>query len=234
VHKILVTGHTGFVGKSLVEYVKHKQIQVMGFSKSNGFDLTRLHDLGFLDPENISGIIHLAADSDVNACEKNRKVPFVFASSDQVFDGLKGNYCPEDETCPINEYGKQKLLAENEIQKVNSQAVICRLALMIGEHGGYEKAFVENVKAGKEQTLFTDEIRSVLPVEDAAKFLFKALHLQAGIYHVGGLKAMNRYELGLQLATKHNLKSSLLKQGLQKDVVLLAQRPKNVSFKIEK
>jgi dTDP-4-dehydrorhamnose reductase len=259
-YKILITGHTGFVGKSVCEAVLKQGYQVLGLSRTGceiegiiNFprDLTQIKTYDFLDQYAIHGIIHLAANSDLNNCEedpvqsglinvnasiglakyaKKRHIPFIFASTDQVFDGAQGNYSPEDDANPLNQYGTQKLQAEQEVLKICPQAVICRLPLMIGANGGYEKALLENLKAGKEQTLFTDEIRSVAKVEDVALALVNALESKSGIYHLGGPKPINRYELGKLLAEKYGLNQSLIKPGLQSDVQMKAKRPKNVSL----
>ena len=259
-NKILITGHTGFVGKALCVEAKAKNFQILGLSRTGSEimgiinfprDLSQRLELDFLKAYKISGIVHLAAISDVNACEENpqesefinvraslqlaqyakeQNIAFVFASSDQVFDGEQGNYHPQDEALPLNQYGAQKLKAEQEILKLYPKAVICRLPLMIGAHGGYEKALVAKLKAGIEQSLFTDEIRSVAKVEDVSSLLIDALSWEGGIYHLGGPAPMNRYELGKLIAKKYNLDMSLLKPGLQSDVQMKAKRPKDVSM----
>lgn len=259
-YKILITGHTGFVGKTLCEAAIKQNYQVLGLSRTGSEiqglinfprDLVTLENFEFLDSYALHGIIHLAANSNVNDCEKNvaqsellnvkasvhlaayaklKGIHFIFASSDQVFDGEKGNYSPSDKANPVNQYGIQKLKAELEILQTYPKAVICRLPLMIGAEGGYEKALVENLKAGKEQTLFTDEIRSVAQVEEVANGLLKAMNKDGGIHHLGGPKPMNRFELGKFIAEKYGLDLSLLKPGLQSDVKFKAKRPKNVSM----
>jgi len=259
-NKILVTGHSGFVGKNICKELEVNDYEIIGVGRTNQKeynyqvikkDLSNIESVDFLENRNIEGVIHLAANSNVNDCELNpnesfkinveasvllaeyaakHNIPFVFTSSDQVFDGKKGNYKPSDNAAPINEYGKQKRAAEIEILKINPNAVICRLPLMIGKNGGYAKAFVENLKASKRQTLFTDEIRSVEQVEVVAQKLVKALNFKGGIYHFGGPKAMNRYEIGVMLAEKYGLDKNLLQKGLQSEVKMLAARPSDVSM----
>jgi dTDP-4-dehydrorhamnose reductase len=165
------------------------------------------------------------------ACKK--QIPFVFTSSDQVFDGKKGNYNEEDLTNPLNNYGKQKLLAEKLALK--NKGIVCRMPLMIGDKGGYEKSLSQNLLAKKEQTLFTDEWRSVLHAELAAKALIKTIKWETGIYHLGGSKRINRYDLGLEIAKKiEGFDFSLVKQGKQTDVSFTAKRPADVSLNSEK
>lgn len=259
-NKLLITGASGFVGSALCQIAFRQSFGVLGMQRQAGklenienilCDLSCTQNYDFLDAYSLGGIIHLAANSDLNACEKSpelsyqlnviasknlaayakkREIPFVFASSDQVFDGEKGNYTSTDEAVPLNQYGKQKLEAENACLKINANSIICRLPLILGAQGGYEKSFVSNLKEGKIQKLFIDEIRSVAQVEQVCQSLLEALDWEGGRYHLGGPKAMNRYEIGLELAKKHHLDSTLIKQAKQADVVMAAARPKNVSM----
>ena len=57
-----------------------------------------------------------------------------------------------------------------------------------------------------------------------------ALNFKGGIYHFGGPKAINRYEIGIMLAEKHQLDKNLLQKGLQSDVKMMAARPSDVSM----
>lgn len=257
---ILITGHTGFLGHYLIQTLLNQAHQVIGMSRgiiSNPSiteiqaDLSEASFIDSLKDVNIDGIIHVAANGNVGACEKDEKasfainvkatvelaryaskkqIPFVFTSTDQVFDGEKGQYTPTDEALPLNTYGAHKLAAEKGVLSVYPQAVVCRMPLMIGEHGGYEQAFVKNLQNKIPQTLFTDEIRSVLEAKKAAQYLVDALSWRGGLYHLPGPKDMNRYELGILLAEKHGLDKSLLKPGKQSDVKLSVSRPKNATL----
>ncbi|MCB9257163.1 MAG: SDR family oxidoreductase [Chitinophagales bacterium] len=259
-NKLLITGASGFVGTALCRIAINRGFSVLGMqrqaSSTASFeslvsDLSKTQSFAFLDRYSLDGIIHLAANSDVNACEnfpkesyllnvvasknlatyaKKRNIPFVFASSDQVFDGEKGNYSTQDQALPLNQYGKQKLEAENACLASYTKSVVCRLPLMLGAHGGYEKNFIANLKEGKVQKLFTDEIRSVAQVDEIAKSLIEALSWGGGLYHLGGPKPMNRYEIGLYLAEKYHLASALLEPAKQADVSMAAARPKDVSM----
>jgi dTDP-4-dehydrorhamnose reductase len=258
---ILVTGHTGFLGHYLTETLISKGYQVTGLSRGKNSnpkiteiqaDLSDSTFLKELEDLSIDGIIHAAANGNIDACEKdkqasfainvkaaldlvkyasNKKIPFVFTSSDQVFDGEKGQYAPTDEARPLNSYGTHKLAAEKGVLSIYSEAVVCRMPLMIGDYGGYEKALVKHLFSGTAQILFTDEIRSVLQAKDAAQLLAEALNWKGGLYHLPGPKDMNRYELGVYLAEKHGLDKSLLIPGKQGDVNLRVQRPKNATMR---
>jgi len=48
---------------------------------------------------------------------KEKDIPIVHYVSDYVFDGEKGEYTEEDRPIPISNYGRSKLLGEEEIKK---------------------------------------------------------------------------------------------------------------------
>lgn len=259
--KILLTGHTGFIGKNVKNHLEKKH-EIIGLSRNatdNPKDIVLNLATDFnaekIIHNKVDAIIHLAAQSNVNECETNKNetyqinvcasvklasyafannIPFVFASSDQVYDGKRNFYTEKHKAEPLNEYGKQKLQAEKEIKSIYPKSVILRFALVIGENGGYEKALVNNLRERKTQTLFTDETRSVIAVEDLCHAVEKALQWNGDIYNLGGSVALNRYELGVAIAQKYDLDLFLLKKGLQSEIKMRAKRPKNVILNSDK
>lgn len=205
-------------------------------------------------------IIHLAAISDTNYCESNieiakqvnitasinlasyasgRNIPFIFISTDLVFDGIKGNYDETDNTYPLNEYGKQKAFTEKEILSLNKNACVLRMPLMFGYAGYYSQSFlqpfIENIKSNKKQMLFTDEYRSILDGKSAAKGIMLALDNNwKGIYHLGGNEKISRYDFGLRICDEYSLDKELLIPTLQKDLKLAAPRPADVTLNSNK
>jgi dTDP-4-dehydrorhamnose reductase len=251
--QLLITGASGFLG----QYVCAQAVSDFTLITTSRNDLKNPLDLNneealrsFLDKIKVDGVIHLAANGHINYCEENREetyklnvratqilaiyacklqIPFVFTSTDQVFDGTKSFYEETDQPNPLNVYAQQKLQAEQLV--LENKGVVCRMPLMIGEKGGYQKTFAENLLAGKEQHLFVDEWRSVLSAEYGAKALLKALQWESGIYHLGGPKRVNRFELGIQIAQNiPQVDLSLIKKASQKDIDFLAQRPADVSL----
>ena len=55
--KIAITGHTGLVGKALVYECVKQDIKVLGFSRSNGYDIT--------SPESVGNLITDAKECDI-------------------------------------------------------------------------------------------------------------------------------------------------------------------------
>ena len=95
-------------------------------------------------------VIHLAAVSSPAACEKNaerseainkplallaalpKSTAFVFLSTDQVYDGVGGNYAHGAAARPVNRYGLAKLAFEEALHAALPAAVSLRSSLILG------------------------------------------------------------------------------------------------------
>jgi dTDP-4-dehydrorhamnose reductase len=161
-------------------------------------------------------------------------VPFVFTSTDLVFDGKKGLYIETDTVNPISTYGEQKVEAENIIRKIYPEAAICRMPLMVGATGGNKQGYLQNflAKAGKGEAmkLFTEEFRTPLGGGSAARGLLHAIGNFKGTYHLGGKERMSRFDLGEKIATAFGIPKDGLTPLKQAEVKMPAPRPPDVSF----
>lgn len=201
------------------------------------------------------GVVHLAAESKPNWCQENPEtshrinvvlsrtlaqqcaianIPFVFASSDQVFDGLNAPYTEDDPLSPVNLYGEQKALAESAILQCYPQATVCRMPLMFGAApptaNSFLQPFLQMLRNKQELNLFTDEIRTPASGTTAAKGLLLALDKVQGIVHLGGKERISRYDFGRLMVDVFELPPEGLKAGRQRDVPMSAPRPLDVSL----
>lgn len=219
-------------------------------------DLTNYEKLKQLIKDiNPSAIIHTAAAADPIFCQKNPyvsnkinvetsvniaglcsdlQIPYIFTSTDLVFDGLNPPYYEDDSVCPVNIYGEQKVLAETGILKIYPKTAICRMPLMFGLCGPHGKSFIqpmiESMKKGKKLNLFTDEIRNPISGKTAATGLFLALDRVCGILHLGGNESISRYDFGKLMAKVFKFNNAKLIPCLQKDLNLSTKRPPDVSL----
>ncbi|MBD2137313.1 NAD(P)-dependent oxidoreductase [Anabaena sp. FACHB-1237] len=237
----------------------HKLIDICG-TKIIKNDLTNLAQLTTLFQEiQPDAVIHLAAKSQPNYCQLNREesykinvtascniaglcadnsIPLVFTSTDLVFDGLNPPYQETDKVSPVNIYGEQKVAAEIGILNIYPSATICRMPLMFGNQTPTAKSFIqpfiEILKNGQELNLFTDEFRTPVSANTAAKGLLLALEKVQGIIHLGGKERISRYDFGKILVEVLQLPGDKLKSCLQSEVKMAAPRPKDVSLHSEK
>ena len=200
-------------------------------------------------------IIHTAAAASPNFCQAHpetsarinvgasqllakicaeAKIPFVFTSTDLVFDGNKAPYLETDPVSPINTYGEQKVAAERAILHTYPQATICRMPLMFGMAPPTATSFLQPwIKAlASQQTLqlFVDEFRTPVSAETAARGLLMALPVSPGILNLGGKERMSRYEFGRLLAEVFDFELSLVLPIFQRDLTMAAPRAADVSL----
>ena len=86
----------------------------------------------------------------------------LFSSTDQVFDGEKGNYKLDK---PLNIYGKHKSEAEEIIINSGFNMKIARLPLLVGpqhnKSSSFHPRFLNSTKLDKPMGMFADEYRSI-------------------------------------------------------------------------
>ncbi|ACK70002.1 dTDP-4-dehydrorhamnose reductase [Gloeothece citriformis PCC 7424] len=219
-------------------------------------DLTDFNNLKQLFADvNPTGVIHLAAQSKPNFCQQypepsylinvttslniaglcaDYDIPCVFTSTDLVFDGLNPPYKETDPVSPISYYGEQKVLAEQGMLQRYPKTVICRMPLMFGFPSPVADSFIQSflttLQQGKELKLFIDEWRTPVSGSTAAKGLLLALEKGERILHLGGKERISRYEFGGLMAEVLQLKTELIKPCSQKDVIMAAPRPTDVSL----
>lgn len=210
------------------------------------------------DQQQPDAVWHLAALSNPNYCEQHpehslavnvdasvqlaalcqaAQIPFIFSSTDLVFDGQAAPYQEEDLAQPICVYGQHKLLAETKITATYAQSTIARLPLMYGwsTQGGFMKNWIDQLRKGNTIAAFTDEYRTPVNARCALQGLFLLLEKQAiGTWHLGGQQAISRYDLAVAIAKAYNLPTTSLIASLQKDVQLPAARPANVALNSHK
>ncbi|MEM1393408.1 MAG: NAD(P)-dependent oxidoreductase [Cyanobacteria bacterium P01_D01_bin.116] len=177
---------------------------------------------------NVTASLHIA-----ELCADN-SIPYVFTSTDLVFDGVKGFYEETDSVNPVNIYGEHKVMAEIEILKRYPEAAICRMPLMFGNATptatSFLQSFIKTLLEGKELKLFTDEFRTPVKVKTAAEGLLLALEKVQGIIHLGGKEKISRYDFGRLLVEVFEITNPKIQASLQKDVKMAAPRPSDVSL----
>ncbi len=223
-------------------------------------DIRNYIELGnYLDDIEPDALIHAAAISDSNFCQQNEElahevnvgatinlagicsdynIPFAFTSTDLVFDGTKGMYTETDSKNPVNVYGEQKSIAEDEVLRIYPEATIFRLPMMFGfaaaSSNNYLQKFLAQIESGTETKLFSDEYRSVCGAESVSRGILQLLEKERGVIHLGGKERLSRYEFALKAADVYGLDKTLIKSCLQKDVQMAAPRPADVSLDISK
>ena len=170
-----------------------------------------------------SAVIHCAAISKSVACEGNAalareinvavtrrlaelaaNIPFIFLSTDLVFDGQKGWYSEADSVNPVTVYAETKAAAEQIVLK-NPLHMVVRTGPNVGKSPTGDRSFNEELRRAAEQgramTLFVDEFRCPIPAEETARAIWRLLERDGrGIFHLAGAERLSRWDIGQLLA----------------------------------
>jgi dTDP-4-dehydrorhamnose reductase len=262
---LLLTGASGLLGRHLLPRLADLG-EVTGLGgprdKSGNFDCLDLADPGvvsdYLDRLRPSIIVHAAAMTDVDACEREpflayknnvvatqnilnwcsrqKATPYLaYISTDQVYDGIG----PHEESLPspINVYGLSKLWAEGLVQQLPFHLILRLnyLALPLTDlRRGFVAWLIDNLSAQNPITLFDDVLFNPLYATDAVELLFELLKMRAqGLLNLGASGAgMSKASYGLALAEALGLSKSEVKVGSVAQVSLSAARPRDMRMNI--
>ncbi|MBF0155014.1 MAG: sugar nucleotide-binding protein [Magnetococcales bacterium] len=124
----------------------------------------------------------------------------VFASTDVVFDGLRGHYREEDPTHPLVTYGRQKLAVERYmLTPGNNEGLVVRLAKVYGirpGEGTLLSNWLEALTSGTEIRCADDQCFCPVFIDDVVNGLLAlAEHDLTGLYHLCGPTCCSRREL---------------------------------------
>lgn len=155
--KILGTGLTGLVGSRIVELLQDKY-EFENLSRSSGVDIVDKNQvLEKIKSSDAEIILHLAAKTDVDGCEKDKELgengeawkinvegtrnvaeacletnkKLIYISTDFVFDGTNppaGGYSEEDVPNPVNWYAQTKYAGEKNVEALRMPCIIARIA----------------------------------------------------------------------------------------------------------
>ncbi|MGA2937595.1 MAG: NAD(P)-dependent oxidoreductase [Syntrophobacteraceae bacterium] len=219
-------------------------------------DLTRFKEIKeSLQEIRPDALIHAAAESNPNFCQLNPaasheinveatanlaslcadlRIPFVFISSDLVFNGLKPPYSENDPVCPVCIYGEQKAEAERAVLERYPQALVCRMALMFGDAGQGAASFIQplinDMRNGRQINLFMDEYRTPVSAANAAQGILLGLSKAKGILHIGGLERISRFDFGKLLRDIVGVPNAKLYACTRQSIEMAAPRPADVSL----
>ena len=254
--KILITGAFGQLGASLCEVLPNDSILATGrnIPSNEKYSCKRLDITNQKHIEKVIGdyrpdtIIHLAAMTDVDGCEKKPEIAFdinvratenlvnsfdgkfIYISTDYVFDGEQGPYSEDDKVNPISVYGKTKLYGENLVQESDLDWVVLRSNIIFSYNDRTKASFVnwvvESLKNRKLITVVNDQWNNPTWTNDLANVISMIIDKDiVGLYHYGGKDFMNRFEFAKMIALAFGLDQTLIEPIATTELNWLAQRP---------
>lgn len=252
--KILVTGSTGQLGLTLQEQAQNFPGGSFDFKASEELDITKPKELESIFQKGKYDVcINCAAFTDVEQAEKYpekafkvnaegaknladickaHKTTLIQISTDYVFDGEKETpYTAEDQTNPINEYGKSKLAGEKFIQQSLPNHYIIRTSWLYSKKYGHNfyRTIFKKALAGEDLYITDTQKGCPTHTEALAKFILKEIILGKkpfGIYHFTDGKPMTWYEFAQHILEENGL-AEKVNLVLDRNYRTFAKRPKN-------
>jgi dTDP-4-dehydrorhamnose reductase len=201
-------------------------------------------------------VIHAAATADIDLCERNPDLArtlnvtltqavadscsrsgsqLIYVSTDNVFDGERGNYTEADQPSPINEYARSKAAGEAIVAAV-SGSTIARISLVMGFGPlGGGNSFLERtipmLRAGQTINVPPEEIRTPIDVLTLGKALLElATRSFPGTMHLSGNDALDRVSLTRRIAERFGYSPGLVRPRAPDQIARRAPRPRDVSM----
>lgn len=250
--RIFVTGGSGQLGWAVAKVFADTELY-LGDHRANDITQPKIVEaiLGFKPHV----VIHAAAMTDVDGCERNPEQAFfvneqgtryvaqgaeksgavmVYISSDYVYDGTKKEpYVETDSPAPISVYGKSKLAGEQTTREQVKRWLIVRTSWVYGSNrNNFVTSVLEWAKSQPVLRLVSDKIGSPSYALDVV--LTTRSLLRQGVwnhlYHVSGEGACTWEEYGREILRIAGLKNNITAITFD-DLKLPAKRPNNTVLK---
>jgi dTDP-4-dehydrorhamnose reductase len=248
--RILVTGSNGLLGTKLLERLladpSHQPIGADHTDRQNGYlGEVPFWQIDVADPDTVvqvldegrpDAVIHAAAFTNVDACERERdlaqaintdgaanvaracaarSVRLVHLSTEYVFDGQAGPYRETDPVHPLGWYAQTKEAGEQAVMAAGGNWAIARTTIIYGYAAHRRPDFVRwligHLREGKRAPIVHDQIGSPTLADNLAQMVLAlAASDVGGIFNTVGADVLSRLDFAHQIADVFNLDASLI------------------------
>jgi dTDP-4-dehydrorhamnose reductase len=268
---VVVTGANGLVGSRIVDRLAAagEKVIAVGRGPRRTSAACEYVEVDLRIPEKLaeliesarpSGVLHAAAMTDVDACEKDpvdawrlnvsataaaalacrtAGARLTALSTDYVFDGETGDYAEDDAPNPRGVYARTKRAGEEAALIVAADRAVCRVAVIYSGYTSAKRTFAtgvfESLQAGKPVKAFVDQVVTPTLADNAAEMVI-GVHRsgEQGVFHCAGATAVTRVEFCRALARKLGADERLVEPVRLADLKLPAPRPLRSSLRTDK
>jgi dTDP-4-dehydrorhamnose reductase len=175
------------------------------------------------------------------AYARERRLPFVYFSTEYVFDGAEedaGPYAEEAGTNPLSVYGRSKLEGEQLVLEAHAEALVLRTTVVYGpdpRQMNYLYALMRNLMAGTRMRVPEDQISTPTYNRDLIAAAFGLVKAgESGVWHVAGPERMGRLAFAQEIALRLGLDAELLEGVATSALGQVAVRPLDAGLATEK
>lgn len=215
-NNIVITGGEGMLADYFKRFAKSRR---MLYLTRKELDVSKWKDVKKLLDIPLEAIIHLAAKTDVDWCENNRKqaheintlgtkymvniakskkIPLIFTSTSAVFDGKSATpYREFDKPHPANYYAETKFESEKIIQKELTQYAIIRLGWLIGKEKKFLSYILKQISEGNNELRVVNDIKGTITYAyDVVRFIERIIaNNDQGLFHLASKESCTRYDI---------------------------------------
>jgi dTDP-4-dehydrorhamnose reductase len=253
--KILITGANGMLAKSVRSKLANNELICTDVAE---LDITNQEAvIEFVEKNKPEYIINCAAFTAVDKAEtageivekinaegpKNLAIAankynakLIHISTDYVFGGnldISKAYSEEDEKNPVTEYGRTKLLGEEEIKQNCKEYYIFRTAWLYGDGNNFVRTMLKLGSSKDEISVVSDQHGSPTYAEDLAQIIKEAIekNVPYGVYHTTNEGFTTWYDFTKAIFEKANITCKVnpvtTEEYIKMMNVVQAKRPEN-------
>jgi len=264
----LVVGASGQVGTQMLRALGERALATSRAEREGWLrmDLAALTEVAqaasLLDAKELNAVFCVGGMTHVDGCEaepelawrtnargpgvlaayaRGRGLPFVYFSTEYVFDGATadaGPYAEDARTNPLSVYGKSKLEGEQRVLETYPEALVLRTTVVYGpdpRQMNYLYALMRNLTAGIRMRVPEDQISTPTYNRDLIAAALGLVSAGAsGVWHVAGPERMGRLTFAQTIAQRLGLDANLLEGVPTATLGQAAARPLDAGLATEK
>ena len=256
--KIFITGSNGLLGTSLKKVLIEKKIKFKLFKRKKFKKYDKFYFSKLFNKNKFTHIINLAAYTDVDGCEKNKKncdavnvkfvnnicegiklcnfkIKLIHFSTDQMYCDKKTN--SEKNSKIKNYYTLSKIKSEKLAIKVN--AIVLRTNFfgksLTKKRTSFSDWIYNSIKNKKKIYLADDIYFSPISIDSLIQLILKLLNSQKiGIYNIGSKNGFSKYHFGILFTKFLKIKDPKIIKTKKRNLKFHAYRNNDMRMKVVK